>query len=97
MVVRSKRTSAVRKVAKRLAKGVKIQRTRRKAKGKYRCALCGRTIKHEGKMHGRLFAGQLCHRCLDRVLRYAVRAKSEGIDNVPISLRPYVEVAMKRF
>ena len=91
MVVRSKRTSAVRKIAKRVAKGVKIQHKYRKAKPKYRCAICGRVVKLKGKkMPGRMFAGQLCHQCAERVIRYAARAKVDGIEVVPISYRPYV-------
>ena len=96
MVVRSKRTSSVRKVAKRLSKSVKIQYKRRKAKPKYRCAICGRVIKVRGRMHGRLFAGVLCHVCTDQVVRYAAQAKDEGLDSIPITYRPYVEVLIKR-
>ena len=71
----------------------------------HRCAVCG------GVMHGvrsngsksektpsRVFGGHLCHACTTRIITWAARVKdgAKALSDVPLHLRDYVSVMLKR-
>ena len=78
-----------------------VERTKKKV---HVCAICKaplQAVKESGskteKRPTRMFAGVLCHTCLDRVIRYATRI-NDGIitmDDVDIKYRPYVSLLVK--
>ncbi len=77
---------------------------RKKAKGKAKCALCKSEL-HGVSMEGaksqkrvtRIFGGHLCHKCTERLITLATRVKEGTIkmDDVPISMREFVDVLVK--
>lgn len=100
MTKRKDRSTAVRKLKRRVPSGESREYYRRRLKKpKASCALCGSALRGIGdgakssRRPNRKFGGNLCHRCQARVLVEAqrVREKSKSIEDVQMLYRKYVQ------
>jgi ribosomal protein L34E len=100
MTKRKDRSTAIRKVKRRVPSGESREYyIRRKKKPSASCALCGSALRGIGtgakssRTPNRRYGGNLCHRCGAKVLVQAqrVREKGKSIDDVEIVLRKYVQ------
>ena len=87
MVEPGKRTNKMRKIFYRTPGGKTKIRYERKKSEKRSCAICGKEI--QGKKPGRAYSQQLCHSCLEELIKVKARAK-EG-QPVPMKFKPYIK------
>ncbi|MEM4366614.1 MAG: hypothetical protein QW035_00580 [Candidatus Anstonellales archaeon] len=82
------RSTSIRKLFRKTAKGTKEVYKRRAKKQRHSCAVCGA----ESKKTSRKFSQVLCHACAERVLVIRARLK-EGYmkaSDVPIDIRRFI-------
>ncbi|HNT60467.1 MAG TPA: hypothetical protein PKJ97_00635 [Candidatus Bilamarchaeaceae archaeon] len=100
MTKRKDRSTAIRKLKRRVPSGESREYYKRRLKKpKASCALCGSALQGIGegakssRRPTRKFAGNLCHRCGSKVLVEAqrVREKGKSMEDVDIVLRKYVQ------
>lgn len=82
------RSSSVRKLFRKTAKGTKEVYKRRVNKEKHSCALCGCA----SRKASRKFSQVLCHACAQKVLIMRVRLKEGYIEekDIPITFRRFI-------
>ena len=77
----------------------------KKGKVRHRCNLCGivmnsvkSTGAKSGKTQTRIYGGNLCHACLEAVLKYSakVKCKAMKIEEVPIKYRVLIGRTVER-
>ncbi|MEW5997076.1 MAG: 50S ribosomal protein L34e [Candidatus Micrarchaeota archaeon] len=100
MTKRKDRSTAIRKIKRRVPSGESREYFRRRQKKpKASCALCRSALRGIGsgakteRRPNRKFAGNLCHRCSARILVEAqrVREKTKSLDDVELLYRKYVQ------
>lgn len=100
MTKRKDRSTAIRKIKRRVHSGESREYYKRRLKKpKASCALCRSALRGIGagakssRRPNRKFGGNLCHRCQSRVLVEAqrVREKSKSIEDVQMLYRKYVQ------
>jgi ribosomal protein L34E len=96
MVSRQKRSSRMRKIFYRTPGGkTKEKYKRTKSRTSY-CRICSRRLQgvdtsrnlsKTSKKSGRMFSGELCHRCTGIVLKYRARLKSKEITPFDVDIK----------
>lgn len=105
-MVNKKSRKSVRKIWKRTPGGkTKLISVRKEKEGKPLCALCHSQLSgvnstgcKSEKIPTRTFAGYLCASCVRKVTKVATLVKDgeKKIEDVAISIKPYVSVLVKK-
>jgi ribosomal protein L34E len=101
----SARTKRIIKRVKRTPGNRLSTRYLKKGTEKNRCNACGIVMSSvtskgpkSGKTQTRIYGGNLCHSCLETVLKYSARVKSKAmkIEEVPIKYKVLIVKAVER-
>lgn len=96
MVSRQKRSSSLRKILYRTPSGKVKEKYKRKVSRNIYCKICSRKLQgaettrnlsKTAKKSGRMFSGELCHRCTEMVLKYRTRLRAKEISPFDVDVR----------